>query len=116
VIQRWVREFESHRFRQFKEQAMSHEEDKFRNSRRRFNDETKIQRQVGIAKSYAMHQGTKWKYIEQPHRNHKTAILNCGDPRCYMCMNPRRALGQETMQERKHKQQKYYKDSNEKSG
>ena len=93
---------------------MSHEEDKFRNSRRRFNDETKIQRQVGIAKSYHMHQGTKWKYIEQPHRNHKTAILNCGDPRCHMCMNPRRALGQETMQERKHKQERYYKDSNKK--
>jgi hypothetical protein len=31
-------------------------------------------------------------------------------------MNPRRAFKEETMQERKHKQEKYYKDSNEKEG
>ena len=91
---------------------MSNEEDKFRNSRRRFSDETKIQRQVDIAKNYSMHQGGKWKYIEQPHRDHKTHILNCGDPKCYMCMNPRRAFKEETIQERKHKQEKYYEDSN----
>lgn len=95
---------------------MSNEEDKFRNSLRRHNDETKIQRQIDIAKAYHMHQGGKWKYIEQPHRNHKKAILNCGDPKCYMCMNPRRADGEESIQERKHKQEKYYKDSNEKEG
>lgn len=94
---------------------MSDEVDKFRNSRRRHNDETKIQRQIDIAKAYHMHHDGKWKYIEQPHRNHKKAILNCGDPKCYMCMNPRRAMGEESMQERKHKQEKYYKDSNENS-
>jgi hypothetical protein len=90
---------------------MSNEEDKFRNSRRRHKDDTKIQRQVDIAKAYSMHQKGKWKYIEQPHRNHKKAILNCGDPKCYMCMNPRRAFKEETMQERKHKQEKFYVDS-----
>jgi hypothetical protein len=30
-------------------------------------------------------------------------------------MNPRRAMGEESMQERKHKQEKYYKDSNKNS-
>ena len=89
---------------------MSHEDDKFKNSKRRHDDETKIQKQIDIAKAYSMHQGWKWKYIDQPHRNHKKAILNCGDSKCYMCMNPRKANKEETIQERKHKQTKFYKE------
>jgi hypothetical protein len=90
---------------------MSTEEDKFHHSKRLHNDEVAIERQIRIAKDYHMHQKGKWKYIEQPHRNHKKHILNCGDPKCYMCANPRKIFKEETMQERKHKQDKFYKDN-----
>ena len=95
---------------------MSHEEDKFRNSRRRFDDETKIQRQVQLARNYSYHKlgsgMTMWQYLVQPHRNHKKHIFNCGNPHCYMCGNPRKWFKEETIQERKHKQEKFYKDDN----
>lgn len=83
---------------------MSDENDKFKHSKRLHNDETAIQKQIRIAKDYYMHKNRKWKYIDQPHRNHKKHILNCGDPRCYMCANPRKVFKEETMQEKSHKQ------------
>jgi hypothetical protein len=96
---------------------MSNEEDKFRNSRRRFADEVKIQKQVQLARNYSYHKLSSsmhdWKYLTQPHRNHKKHIFNCGDSHCYMCGNPRKWDKEETIQERKHKQEKFYKDSNE---
>jgi len=93
---------------------MSDDNNKIKNSSRRYKDEVAIERQIRIAKDYHMHQGggDKWKYIEQPHRNHKKHILNCGDPKCYMCANPRKVFKEETMQERKHKQDKFYLESN----
>ena len=91
---------------------MSTAEDKFHHSKRLHKDEVAIERQVRIAKDYYMHQDRKWKYIEQPHRNHKKHILNCGDPKCYMCGNPRKWFNEESMQERKHKQDKFYLDEN----
>ena len=33
-----------------------------------------------------------------PHKFHKRKALNCGDPKCVMCMNPRK-YGEKTIQE-----------------
>ena len=38
---------------------------------------------------------------ESKHRYHKRNALNCGNPQCVMCMNPRKAFGELTMQERR---------------
>jgi hypothetical protein len=38
---------------------------------------------------------------ESNHRFHKKNALNCGDPNYVMCMNPRKAFGEKTMQERR---------------
>lgn len=83
---------------------MSHELDKLHHSERLHQKDSKIKRQVRIAKDYGMHRNGRWRRLDQPHRNHKTHILNCGDPDCVMCMNPRRAWGEKTMQERRHEQ------------
>jgi hypothetical protein len=40
-------------------------------------------------------------YGRSNHRFHKRKALNCGDPKCVMCMNPRKAFGEKTMQERR---------------
>jgi hypothetical protein len=89
---------------------MSDELSKKRHSRRLQLDENAINRQVRIAKDYNMHQNSKWKYIEQPHRNHKKHILNCGDSHCSMCGNPRRFFKEKTMQEKRFEQRKLHED------
>lgn len=37
----------------------------------------------------------------EPHRFHKKSALNCGNPSCVWCMNPRKAFGEKTFQERR---------------
>lgn len=81
---------------------------KDKHSKRIQQKENHIKKQVKIAKDYHMDQNGKWKYISEPHRNHKKAILNCGDPKCTMCMNPRKAFGEKTMQEKKFDQRKLH--------
>lgn len=38
----------------------------------------------------------------EEHRLHKRKALNCGDPNCVMCGNPRKFWGHVTRQEEKH--------------
>lgn len=73
---------------------MSHEEDKFNHSRRLHKEQAAIDRQVRIAKEFGMP-------VKEPHKLHKHHALNCGNPKCYMCMNPRKSDGEETIQERR---------------
>jgi hypothetical protein len=95
---------------------MSNSNDKLKNSKRRYADQIAIEKQMQLAKNYGYHKlsstMSRLPFMLQPHRHHKTKIFNCGDPKCYMCGNPRKFFGKETVQERKHKQEKYYKDSN----
>jgi hypothetical protein len=76
---------------------MSHEEDKIRHSERIHQKQVKIKKQLKIAKAH--NADSKWKYVSEPHRNHKTHIFNCGNPKCVMCMNPRKSFGEKTIQE-----------------
>ena len=71
---------------------MSKEQDKFKNSRRRYADETAVKKQTKIAKSAGSD-------ISQPHRFAKHHAMNCGDPNCAMCANPRKMFGLKTFQE-----------------
>lgn len=66
---------------------MSHEEDKRKNSKRRFDDDNAIKKQVSIAKS---HRSFNDKNITQPHRLIKHHAMDCGNPDCYLCGNPRK--------------------------
>lgn len=88
---------------------MSHEEDKIHHSERLHQKETKIERQMRIARAYGMDRGG-WKYTKQPHRSHKKHILNCGDPTCYMCGNPRKFMKEKTMQEKRFEQPKLHEE------
>jgi len=73
---------------------MSHEEDKFNHSRRLHKDQVAIDRQVKIAKEFGVP-------VKEPHKFHKHHAMNCGDPKCFMCSNPRKVWGEKTMQERR---------------
>ena len=73
---------------------MSKEQDKFKNSKRRHADETAVKKQTKIAKSAGSD-------ISQPHRFAKHHAMNCGDPNCVMCANPRKVWKEKTFQEKK---------------
>ena len=73
---------------------MSHEEDKFNHSRRLHKDQVAIDKQVRIAKEFGVP-------VTEPHKLHKHHVMNCGDPKCFMCSNPRKVWGEKTMQERR---------------
>ena len=82
---------------------MSKEEDKFKRSRRILRDEVAVKRQVKIAKEFGVP-------FEEPHKFVKHHAMNCGNPNCVMCGNPRKVWGEETIQEKKFKQPKYWED------
>ena len=67
---------------------MSNEQAKFLNSRRRHKNDVAIARQVRIAKQHGL--GFQDKHIKEPHRHAKHHAMDCGNPKCMLCGNPRR--------------------------
>ena len=65
---------------------MSDQEAKNKNSKRRHSDETAIAKQAKIAKA---HGGANPIYDKEPHRLAKHHAMDCGQPGCMMCGNPR---------------------------
>ena len=66
---------------------MSNDLAKFLNSRRRHKTDVAIARQVKIAKS---HSSFNERNIKQTHRLAKHHAMDCGNPKCYLCGNPRK--------------------------
>ena len=67
---------------------MSNDTAKFLNSRRRHKNDVAIARQVKIAKAHGL--TNKDKAIKEPHRLAKHHVMDCGNPDCYLCGNPRK--------------------------
>ena len=67
---------------------MSNETAKFLNSRRRHKTDVAIARQVNIAKQHGL--GASDRHIKEPHRHAKHHAMDCGNPGCMLCGNPRR--------------------------
>ncbi len=82
---------------------MSHELDKIHHSERIHQKKTKIKKQVNIAKAY--HTDSKWKYLKEPHRNHKTHIFNF--------MKYRKSFGTKSIQELRFDQPKLHEELSE---
>ncbi len=81
---------------------MSKEEDKFKHSKRLLKDENAIKKQMKIAKE---HRITEFNpKLDQPHRYHKHHAMNCGNPDCFMCANPRKIFKEKTIQEQRFEQ------------
>lgn len=73
---------------------MSNELAKFINSQRRHKTDVAIARQVKIAKS----KGTfNQANIKQPHRLAKHHAMDCGNPHCFLCGNPRKTHGKDRL-------------------
>lgn len=67
-------------------------EEKIKRIKRFQQKERHVKRQVDILKSYDIP-------IEESHLLHKKHALNCGNPGCVICANPRKAFGKKTIQE-----------------
>jgi hypothetical protein len=68
---------------------MANELAKFINSQRRHRDQNAVNKQVKIAKAHGM--GFHDKAIKEPHRLAKHHAMDCGNPQCPLCGNPRRS-------------------------
>lgn len=73
---------------------MSNEDDKFKHSKRLLKDENAVNKQAKIAKAFGMN-------VKDPHKFAKKHALNCGNPNCVMCGNPRKTFKERTQQEKR---------------
>jgi hypothetical protein len=67
---------------------MSNEQAKFINSRRRHKNDVAVARQIKIAKAHGLTANDK--AVKEPHRLAKHHVMDCGNPDCYLCGNPRK--------------------------
>jgi len=71
---------------------------KEKHSKRIHQKETHVKKQAKIAKQLGIQE-------KEPHRFAKHSPANCGNPKCFMCGNPRKTSNELTIQE-----QKFYQD------
>jgi hypothetical protein len=68
---------------------MANELAKYLNSRRRQKDENAVNKQLKIAKQHGLTSNDK--SVKEPHRMAKHHAMDCGNPGCYLCGNPRKS-------------------------
>lgn len=73
---------------------MSTPSEKIKSSKRRHSDETAVKKQAKIAKENGVP-------VEQAHRLHKRHAMDCGNPQCPLCGNPRRTHKDKLTQQEK---------------
>jgi hypothetical protein len=73
---------------------MSDEESKIKHSKRILKTDNAVKKQVKIAKEFGVP-------VKEPHKFAKHHAMNCGNPKCHMCGNPRKIWGEKTIQEKK---------------
>jgi hypothetical protein len=78
---------------------MSKDEDKIKHSKRLHDDETHIKKQVKIAKAHGL--TDKDRAVKEPHRLAKHHAMDCGQPGCMLCGNPRKTVKELTAQEKR---------------
>lgn len=78
---------------------MANEQAKFINSTRRHKTDVHIARQVRIAKAHGL--TNKDRAVKQPHRMAKHHAMDCGQPGCMLCGNPRKIFKERTAQEKR---------------
>lgn len=82
---------------------MSDEYVKEKHSRRLHDDETHIKKRQKLLKAKSAY-FSGHALDKQPHRLHKFTGMNCGNANCLMCMNPRKAWNEKTIQEQSFQQ------------
>ena len=73
---------------------MSKEQDKIKHSKRLLKDENAVKKQTKIANDFGIP-------VTEPHKFAKHHAMNCGNPKCIMCSNPRKTFKELTQQEKR---------------
>lgn len=84
---------------------MEHDLEKLKHSKRLHQKQNHVQRQAKILKQYQNPQEPINELLKEPHRLAKKHALNCGNPKCLMCGNPRKMWHELTIQEKRHFQE-----------
>ena len=79
---------------------MSTETDKFNHSKRLQQSENAVKKQLKIAKQHNSFSDEN-KVIKEPHRLEKHHAMDCGNPGCMLCGNPRKTWKELTAQEKR---------------
>ena len=82
---------------------MSNQEDKDKHSKRLQKETNAIKKQMKIAKAHGV---TVNQY--EGHRYAKHHAMDCGNPDCMMCGNPRKTFKERTVQEESFDQKKLH--------
>ena len=78
---------------------MSTPQEKLKKNKRLQRDENAVKRQVKIAKQHGL--TAKDLAIKEPHRMAKHHAMDCGQPGCMLCGNPRKTFKELTAQEKR---------------
>jgi hypothetical protein len=73
---------------------MSNEDEKLKHSKRILKTDNAVKKQVSIAKTFGLP-------VDEPHKFAKRHAMNCGNPNCVMCANPRKVFKEKTIQEKR---------------
>ena len=73
---------------------MSNEQAKFINSKRRHKNDVAVARQMKIAKAAGI-------TVKEPHKLVKHHAMDCGNPECFLCGNPRKTHNDKLTQQEK---------------
>ena len=73
---------------------MSHGEEKIKHSKRILKTDNAVKKQVKIAKEFGIE-------VKEPHKFAKVHAMNCDNPKCFMCANPRKVFKEKTIQEKR---------------
>ena len=79
------------------------EQAKIKHSKRIQQKENHVKKQVNIAKANKIP-------VDEPHRLQDHTAVNCGDPSCTLCGNPRKVFKEPTVQEKSFKQTQLWID------
>lgn len=71
---------------------MSNDDTKFKHSKRRQKTDRVIAKRERLGKAYGL--------PKRGHRLSKMNGINCGNPKCFMCANPRRMFKERTIKEK----------------
>ena len=77
--------------------------DKSKHQERIQQKENKIKKQLKIAKAFSIP-------FKEPHKLLKRSVISCGDPKCFLCANPRKVFKEKTIQEQKFEQTEKWKE------
>ena len=80
---------------------MSEELEKVKHSKRIQQKENHVKRQAKILKGYQSPNEMPNRQLKEPHRLAKRHAMNCGNPKCLMCGNPRKMFKELTIQEQR---------------